>query len=64
MSWILPGTVLRVDSDSPAAAEETLSAMFLTGGTLVFYYLPTLLLSAVPCGLLTGVCASGLLKKL
>ena len=32
MSWILPGTVLRVDSDSPAAEEETLSAMFLTGG--------------------------------
>ena len=34
------------------------------GGTLVFYYLPTLLLTAVPCGLLTGICASGLLKKL
>ena len=35
MSWILPGTVLRVDSDSPAAAEETLSAMFLTGGLVL-----------------------------
>ena len=45
-------------------AGQILCAMFLTGGTLVFYYLPTLLLSAVPCGLLIGVCASGLLKKL
>lgn len=43
---------------------QILCAMVLTGGTLVFYYLPTLLLSAVPCGLLTGVCAAGLLKKL
>ena len=39
-------------------------AMALTGGALVFYYLPVLLLSAVPCGLLTGVCAAGLLQKL
>ena len=43
---------------------QILCAMALTGGTLVFYYLPTLLLTAVPCGLLTGICASGLLKKL
>ena len=35
MNWTLPGTVLRVDSDKPEAAEEILSAMFLTGGLVL-----------------------------
>ena len=46
------------------AIGQILCAIALTGGTAVFYYLPLLLLSAVPCGLLTGLCAAGLLKKL
>ena len=46
------------------AIGQILCAMALTSGTAVFYYLPLLLLSAVPCGLLTGLCAAGLLKKL
>lgn len=35
MNWTLPGTVLRVDSDKPEAAEEILSAMFLTGSLVL-----------------------------
>lgn len=35
MNWILPGTVLRLDTEKSDAAEETLSAMFLTGGLVL-----------------------------
>lgn len=45
-------------------AGQIACAMALTATPSVLYYLPMLLLSAVPCGLLTGVCAEGLLRAL
>jgi len=35
VNWMLPGTVLSVDSERPEAAEEVFSAMFLTGGLVL-----------------------------
>lgn len=35
MNWILPGTVLEVNLDRADAADETFSAMFLTGGLVL-----------------------------
>ncbi len=35
MNWTLPGTVLQIDAERPESAEETLSAMFLTGGLVL-----------------------------
>lgn len=35
MNWTLPGTSLTVDTDRQEAAEEVLSAMFLTGGLVL-----------------------------
>ena len=45
-------------------AGQILCAAVLTGGAGVVYYLPALLVSAVPTGVLTAVIAGGLLRKL
>lgn len=45
-------------------AGQILCAAALTGGLGVVYYLPALLVSAVPTGVLTAVIAGGLLRKL
>ena len=46
-----------------AAAHNTAVCAVITGSAAVFYYLPALLLAAIPTGLITGFTAWGIQKR-